>query len=328
VSSHLKLAFLGRPSSAVAQSWQRSWPGSRVVFNPVVAPSGLRLGRRSLGLGVDAMVLASWLRVQPARHQAVLAMNPWTAVACLKVGLSDVGCTGLYALPGSASWIRLRAALGNRPVVTTSESECEAWKAEGGRAVATQWGGTFNIARAEPPTDGAPVRLFVGGSSDRDANAVQRLATQVKDSRGACELHVADGTGAVGGETVGGIRRYPRLSTHEFHQLMSSCHAAVLPLRERQRAAGHMVFVAALQAGLPVAVTPNIGMDAYIERLPAGVPVAYGELDLEVIMRLARATRGARSKLVSAWEDNYSAEKFAARVRSSFADLDWSPAQD
>lgn len=313
------IGFLGHPSAAAQEAWSSAFPGARIVSLKSVASDGRRLGRRSLGLGLDALRLAMLLRMLGARR--VLTMNPWTAVALRLLGLRDVATVGLYAVPGSRPWRLLRLFLGSQPVITTARKEATRWVADGGRAVPVLWGGDLPVGRARSPA--GQVHVFAGGSSDRDTGRVADLAAEVERDDGVV-LHVADGSGP---RSSKGVHWYPRLSSADFHRLMTACHVVVLPLAERSRAAGHMLFCAALQAGLPVAVSSTEGISEYLSLMQAHTP--YGmvrdPVSVSELVSLGRLPDAERDNLVALWRRDFSTRAFASRVRDALSSLIWPP---
>lgn len=316
------IGFLGEPNPATRTAWSHAFPGWSIVSLPRVAHDGRRLGNRLLGLGVDALRLALRLRMLRAQH--VVAMNPWTGVACRILGIRSVACVGIYAVPRSGSWRTLRGALGNAPIVTTSRTEARAWVKAGGRAHAVLWGGDFPCTPSAPP-DGAGVRLFLGGTSDRDPQVVRRLVQALSTPAAGTSLHIADGTGP---RTEGVATWYGRLSNGDFHQLLSSCHAVLLPLTPRGRAAGHMVLCAALQAGQPVVASRVEGIEEYLAVLQREAPLGLrcDDFSLASVHLMAQADGTVRAQLRDTWLLNFSSQAFASRAREALQSLDWPPA--
>lgn len=132
------MVMLGRLSDRSRQEWSRCIPDLDVIELAHAAPSGLRLGRRTLGIGADSMAVALKARLARSAH-ATVAMNPWPGVACRSVGIKNLAVVGLCATPGSRSWDFLLRRIGDTPLVVTSERETSAWIA--GEAALVPWFG-------------------------------------------------------------------------------------------------------------------------------------------------------------------------------------------
>jgi hypothetical protein len=316
--SEVAIVGLGRIDAARQSTWRAHMQDARFVMLKHPAPSGLRLGRRALGIGVDSALVA--LKALPRRGR-VLALNPWPAAACRKISyVGHLACTGIYAEPGSDSWNLLRRLLGpETAVVAMSETEARAWQHDGGCAAPARWGGTFNTPLSSTPT-GRP-RIFVGGSSDRDSDAVMRLVTEVQSRHEAVEVVVADGSGPrewSSGDRA--IRWLPFVPQQTFLAELAASHVSFLPLRDRGRAAGHMVLAASLEAGLPVLVTPVSGMTEY---LSAAVSSWDGDDPLCSLLELATADHAARAAQHAAWRECMSLDSHVRSVVNALNELRW-----
>ena len=294
---------------------QERWGGDqrirRVIRLIHPAPSGRRLGSRVLGLGLDALLVA--LRARFITSGPLIAMNPWTTVAARVVGFRDVSTIGLYAVEGGRSWRFLRAAIGDRPVITLSEYEASRWRAAGGRAGAVRYGATFPdtvSASGASRTDAAStqsVKVFIGGSSDRDSDAIKALISEIESKDSPLRLTIAVGDREPSDD--GRVRRLTTVTADEFSELLSQSDIVFLPLADNGRAAGHMVLVEALQRGKPVVATWVAGMDEYFdgEHVIRAAPDLVGQL-----VRTATAFQGRDDELHRYWRLNHSKEIFGA----------------
>jgi hypothetical protein len=279
------------------------------------APSGRRLGSRALGLGLDALRVAARGRFV-ARGTPIIAMNPWTTFAARLLGLSRVATVGLYAVEGGRSWRMLRIVIGSRPVVTLSDHEASRWRRAGGRAVAVRYGSTFPeipqnyLGRHDPADSTINTQVFAGGSSDRDAAAVDALADEIgRDAAGRLCLVVAMGDKTA--SDTGRVRRVTEVSPSDFSRLVGESDVVYLPLTDNGRAVGHMVLVEALQRGKPVVATWVTGMDEYFDG--RYVRRAEGDL-LQQLLDVAVSFRGREAEVQDFWRANYSSEAFGKRV--------------
>jgi glycosyltransferase involved in cell wall biosynthesis len=316
--SEVVIVGLGTIDAARQSAWREHLQDARFVMLKHAAPSGLRLRKRALGIGVDSAVVA--LKALP-RRGPVLALNPWPAAACRKISRVDqLACTGIYAEPGSNSWNLLRRLLGHESaVVAMSEIEARAWQHDGGRAAPAHWGGTFNVPLSRTPT-GRP-RIFVGGTSDRDSDAVTRLVTEVQSSHEPVQVVIADGSGPrewSSGDRV--IHWLPFVPQHTFLAELAASHVSFIPLRDRGRAAGHMVLAASLEAGLPVLATPVSGMTEYLN--PA-VSRWDGDDPLSPLLELATADKVARAAQHATWRECMSLDAHVRSVVHALSELRW-----
>lgn len=296
-----------------AERWGNDPRVRRVIRVEKPAPSGKRFGSRALGLGFDAFRVAARARLSLA-HGPLIAMNPWTTVAARILGYRDVSTVGLYAVENGRSWHLLRSVLGSRAVVTLSEHEASRWRTAGGRALSVRYGATF----ADPPAsqstafhaqnEEATTTIFVGGTSDRDEEAISRLVAEVEASD---DLRLVIAAGGTLQFDTGRVRRLPSIDAAEFSSFLAGSDVVFLPLTDNGRAAGHMVLVEALQRGKPVIASWVAGMDEYFD----GDFVQRAGTNLVTQLRAVGQTSDARADEVRAyWEREYSKEAFGRRV--------------
>ncbi|OZE34087.1 MULTISPECIES: glycosyltransferase [unclassified Rhodococcus (in: high G+C Gram-positive bacteria)] len=310
MSNELTLLALGRGSDRVDEAWARSGQVTSIVRFERAAPSGVRFGKRVFGIAVDSLLLASKARLRH-RNERFLCANPWIAVALRAVGLSAHAVTGLYAVPGTNSWKLLRRSLRNTPIVTTAEIEAEQWVDQGGKATAVLYGNTFKYPVAarssEVPT------IFIGGTSDRDADLIDSLIDEVRSDTQNVRLLVADGSGArIWTGEQAEIEHFGRVSSEEFGRIMSTSSVVFLPILNKPRASGHMVCVGALECGLPVVSSECTGMDGYVD----GEFVTYLDPMTSIVTQLIeRAAESPDSlQIIEFWEDNFSLNAYVGRV--------------
>jgi len=310
---------LGAMSPERQEVWRRQLPSCKFVVMERPAPSGERLRQRALGIGLDSLALA--LRASPRLRGPVLALNPWPAFAARSLGAANLACTGLYAEPGSNSWRLLRRRLGAIPVIAVSQIESRAWNRDGGRSVSVLWGGTFGVPLSKPP-EGRP-RIFIGGTSDRDSVAISRFSQAVQSSAKAIDVVIADGTGPrrwARGESS--ITWLPYVSQREFLDELVASNVTYLALQDKGRAAGHMVLVSSLEAGMPIVVPRVAGIREY---LVDGVALAKEEaLDrLDQLLDLANAGHAQRLQRRHVWERLFSQDAHVAAVVNGLEALNW-----
>lgn len=304
---------LGARPHKGAERWGNDPRVRRVIRVEKPAPSGKRFGSRALGLGLDAFRVAARARLSLA-HGPLIAMNPWTTVAARILGYRDVSTVGLYAVEDGRSWRLLRCVLGSRPVVTLSEHEASRWRTAGGRALSVRYGATF----ADPPAsqssafhaqnEEATTTIFVGGTSDRDEEAISRLIDEVEASD---DLRLVIAAGGTLQFDTGRVRRLPSIDAAVFSSFLAGSDVVFLPLTDNGRAAGHMVLVEALQRGKPVIASWVAGMDEYFD----GDFVQRAGTNLVSQLRAVGQTSRARADEVHAyWEREYSKEAFGRRV--------------
>lgn len=307
------LASLGYPSANATAAWRRQYPGLQFVSVKHPAPSGFRLGRRSLGIGLDAAGVA----VKVRGRRTVLATNPWVGVACRMAGGRDIAVLGIYASPGSRSWRLLRSVLASTPVVCTSLIEREAWLGDGGRAESVLWGCTFDLPErrvSEVPT------VFVGGSSDRDSRAVASLIDDMRRLDPPLRLVIADGTGPRSWHgQFGSVRWLPYVDQATFLAELTAANVSWLPLVDSGRAAGQMVLAASLQAGLPVILSPVAAIAEYLDPLSDVVTTTPASVDL--LMRLA--SEGLAGNPREVWRDHLSIDAYTESTASALGGLGW-----
>jgi glycosyltransferase involved in cell wall biosynthesis len=275
------------------------------------APSGRRAGSRLLGLGLDAIRVALRARVHGA-HGPLIAMNPWTTVAARLLGYNQVSTVGLYAVEGSRSWRLLRAAIGVRPVITLSQHEAERWQLAGGRSGAIRYGATFPPLEI-PQSDVAGtrrngLRIFVGGSSDRDKAAINDLVRRVRRRN---DIHLVIAVGDRDDEDDEAVQHFGPIAPDQFSRLIVESDIVYLPLSDNGRAAGHMVLVEALQRGKPVVANWVAGMDEYFD--DRHVIRARGDL-VDQLAEVAASFRGKPEVLQDYWRRTHSSEAFGQRI--------------
>lgn len=311
---------LGRAVPENDELWRNSRFIREVVRYQGAAPSGRRAGSRALGLGLDSALVA--LKVVAGRYRGpFLAVNPWVAVALRLVGKRDIRVTGVYAQKGSRSFNALRWLLGKSHVVTTVKVEAEAWNSAGGNALEVLYGNTFRYPKFKL-SESDRVRVFVGGSSDRDPQAIAQLEDEVRSSSLALSLViVSDEKPAVWTNGHASIERTGRVSASKFGELVADSDVVYLPLTNSGRAAGHMVTVGALEAGVSVVTSASVGMDGYIdgefvrpffERQPA----------LPQLQRGADVTRQRSAEIVELWERKFSLSAYIERVGNALGELE------
>jgi hypothetical protein len=315
------LLTLGKKSES-NELWVKAGLVTTIINFEHAAPSGYRRGSRALGLGLDSLLLA--IKSIP-RRGPVLVTNPWIGIASKLLGRRDVAVIGLYAAPGSRSFKLLRLVLRASPIVTTVQMEADAWIAAGGRAAAVLYGNTFYYPQHDQE-DRRPetrtLRIFVGGSSDRDIEVLQRLENEIRLSREAVVLVVV--TGDAASQWSGdhsSIVHTGYVPARRFGELVAESDVVFLPLLQSGRAAGHMVTVGALEAGVPVASTPCAGMHGYIN----GDSVR--ELDmlnplLPQLQSIKDRFANSGTDLRAYWGEHYSRRSFVERVGEAIGQLE------
>jgi hypothetical protein len=293
--------------------WIQSDRIKRVVRLRSATPSGRRRGSRALGLGIDSLLLALKTMVL-ARSGPYLAANPWTAVALRPLVRQCIAVTGLYAVPGTRSYRLLLRFLREVPLVTLSRIEAQHWNESGGRAVAVLYGNSFGYPPRQP-AEGSVTRVFIGGASDRDGSLITTLEEEVRSTEEvAVRLTVVDG-GAPDHWSCGAseVCRPGLVSSRAFGRLISDSDVVVLPLRDSGRAAGHMVLVGALEAGVPVLVTPARGIQEYVdgkwvETLDPSTPL------LPKIIAFADEHSADGERIRHYWQQTFSLPAYVERV--------------
>lgn len=315
--SSFVLVMLGVPTARYREVWS-SRPRIRgIVSLPSAAPMGLRLGRRSLGLGLDSLRVAVKARLRHPRS-TYLATNPWIGVALRLLGARRLAVLGLYAEPGSRSWTALRKILGATRVVTTVSIEADAWRDCGGIASHVLYAAQFDYPDRLARYDGA-LRIFVGGSSDRDRAVIDRLEQEVLISRRSVELVVAvGGPPSTRRSTSGAVVHLPVLSQAEFGCQLAQADVVFLPLARGTRAAGHMVTVGALQVGTPVVTTPSAGMTGYVDGTYV-VELEDGPDVLPQLLEHAERFRAAAADVREHWRATHDLERAADEILGQLA---------
>ncbi|MDQ0663268.1 hypothetical protein QFZ35_001766 [Arthrobacter ulcerisalmonis] len=299
------------PASAKADASWISHPMIKAICQyEGAAITGKRWGSRILGIGFDALVLAL-KTLSPSVSGPYFATNPWIGAALRLTGRKDFVVTGVYAEPSSRSWKILRRLIGDAPVITMSQSETLPWNADGGRAWCVLYGNSLGYPSNKRSED---FHIFIGGSSDRDPEAIRALEEEVLASTTPVRLTIATGG------TAREIRRGGNVVTHpgyvdqkEFGELLSTASVVFLPLARGTRAAGHMVLVGAVESGIAVAVTPNEGMKEYmmepgIARCDPHQPL------LPQLRELADATRHRQAEIRGLWEEKLSLDSYISRI--------------
>lgn len=305
------------PISPEARTVWLAQPGiSHIVRHGQAVSSGRRLGSRVLGIGLDGCLAALKALRRHPRGQFI-ANNPWIAVPLVLLG-RDVWTTGIYAEAGSRSWRVLRRVLGDRPVVATAQVEVEEWNVDGGRSEFVRYGASFG-GRLRIERSG-PIRVFVGGTSDRDGAVIDRLIHDVAEARDV-ELVVATGESGPAHVLASGVHYPGWVDQGTFVDLIRDSDVVFLPLRAGTRAAGHMVTVAALECGVPVMTTRSRAMDGYVDGQ------AVRELDdtEPILPALIRAAQEGRSRGATFfrehWRARHAPEANARSVLAAFARL-------
>lgn len=299
--------------------WIASGAVRRVVRWTHAAPSGRRRGSRALGLGIDAACLAV-KAILTAPSGPYLAANPWTAVALRLLGRRRIAVTGLYAVPGTSSFRTLLRLLRSAPLVVSSAAEAEQWNAAGGRALAVQYGNTFGYPRRRP-TEDERIRIFVGGSSDRDRTVIAALEEEVRASSTAVQLTVVDGSPTTQWRAHrAAIIHTGYVDQQAFGELVADSDVVVLPLADSGRAAGHMVLVGALEAGVPVLTTCTQGVREYVDG--TWVRSLYPDSALlPQVVGMAKEMESSASAIRDHWFTHFSLDAYVRRVTVALAQL-------
>lgn len=287
--------------------------------------AGRRIGSRVLGLGADSLAVAAkarWSAHGRARATKILSIGPWPAAACRAAGFRDIATVGLSVKPGSRAWRALRRGIGDCPVVCHARVETERWVASGGRARTVLYGETFGVS-ASQPASGRP-RIFVGGVSDRDCDAIGALVDEVQQGRQDVDITIADGTGPrswSGGRAS--VQWLPYVPERVFLQELSRSNVGFLPLYEHGRSSGQMVAVQCLEAGLPTVVSPVGGLVEYACVAPGLVLWDRKIPILPTLLELASWDEAKRAQIRAAWQDNFSLGAFVRNAASALSDMGW-----
>jgi hypothetical protein len=304
------LLAIGPANPAADRAWLDSPEIGRVIRQRSSAVAGRRFGSRVLGIGLDSLLLAV-RTLQPGIKGPFLANNPWIAAALRVTGRKNFVVTGIYAEPTSRSWKVLRSLIGDALVIALSESEVEPWNAAGGRAKAVLYGNTFGYPSKPASKE---FHVFVGGSSDRNPEAIRALEEEVLRSDSPVRLTLATGeqpSEKVTGENV--VSRPGPLNQRDFGALMSTASIVFLPLLDGTRAAGHMVLVGAAESGIPVAVTPSRGMAEYVVG-PAVSQCDANRPFLPQLQAIAFSRVEQHESIRRLWTDTFSLEAYVGRV--------------
>lgn len=301
---------LGPEPESGLERWAGDRRVQRVVRLPNPAPSGRRLGSRALGLGLDALRVAIRARLSGSKG-GVIAMNPWTTVAARLVGLRAVATVGLYAVEGGRSWRLLRRVIGTRPVVTLSAHEASRWRAGGGLAASVKYGATFpTLEDKGEPVPSGQLRIFIGGSSDRDQAAISRLIEAIEHLPDQ-DVRLVVAVGDSEPSDDGRVQRHGAVTPSRFGELIRDSDVVFLPLADNGRAVGHMVMVEALQRGKPVVANWVTGMAEYFD----DTYVLRAEEDLLAqLKRVARSFHGREAEINAFWRQQFAMEMFGQRI--------------
>ncbi|QGG40035.1 glycosyltransferase [Aeromicrobium yanjiei] len=314
------LVALGAGSRAGDAAWMNSGVATRVIHLDHAAPSGRRLRSRILGMGIDSLLIALKTAFSGVRGP-VLAANPWVGVSLRLLGWRHVSVTGIYAEAGSRNHRVLRRLLGSSSVVTMVESEARSWREAGGRAIAVRYGNTLQYPPRVPKVNSA-VRIFVGGSSDRDHQVLEDLIARVQSSQFEVHLTITlDEQPASWSNGSSTITRTGRLTNSEFGAQMSQADVVFLPLVDGSRAAGHMVAVGALETGAPVITTRSGGMDGYVDGTFVATLDEHADL-LDQLVETGLAWRGRETEVREHWAREYSLEAYVVRVGEALSQLE------
>lgn len=311
------LLSLGR-KHPTDELWTQAPFIKRMIQFEHAAPSGYRFNSRIFGLGIDSILLA--LKASFVRGD-LLVTNPWIGIATKLLGRQEVAVIGIYATPGSRAFRALRRILGNSIVITTVDIEADAWRGAGGTAGSVLYGNTFGYP-ARRSAGRAALRIFVGGSSDRDSEMLARLETEIRTSAESVSLVVVTGgADAVWNSGEASIRHISYVPSDTFGKLIAESNVVFLPLQQTGRAAGHMVTVGALECGVPVVTTPSDGMSGYVDgHLVVELDTRQPLLPQLRQQQLSFEERG--DEVRKAWLDGFSRGAFIRRVGAAIADLE------
>jgi glycosyltransferase involved in cell wall biosynthesis len=150
---------------------------------------------------------------------------------------------------------------------------------------------------------------------------VDRLIEEVKEDSQTVDVVIADGTGPWCWQGVkASVSALPFVSQDIFLAELGKSHVSYLPLQERNRAAGHMVFVAGLEAGVPTVISRTSGTAEYVTR---DSNVVDGYPGLNALMQIASADEEARARLRLEWKEKFSQEAYILRATTALASLGW-----
>lgn len=303
-----------------ANSWHKLNGVIRVATPKRFARSGYRLRVRALGLGVDA--LNSALRATATRGRVTyLATNPWIGVFLRILTRRPIVVTGIYSEPGTRNWNLLSTLLRRASVITHSAIEAENWTTSGGSAAFVRYGNTFReYLDAHESRETPRVRIFVGGTSDRDAHAVDQLVDEVLESDKFVDVVIAMGGPAVERRTsTASVRWLGWVEQATFGQAMADCDLTYIPLLDRQRAAGQMILVGSLQVGTPVVLSGVQGLSGYIEGNFVRAVTPGGRILDELIELQADAPDRVRVR--DYWDSAYSQTTYFEAVSNAIEAL-------
>lgn len=294
------------------ESWLSHPEVTRVVNFRHASPMGTRFGKRALGLGIDALIVAV-KAVTLRRKTEYLATNPWIALVLRMLTFQPVSVTGLYSVPGQLHWSLFSLLLRKSRVVTQSTIESENWNAEGRQAISVLYGNQFDYPQRTTESLRKQFRIFIGGSSDRNHSLIDSIEAEVLSSGRNIDLTIA--TGGKPQTQQMGVSKSTRLgvvSQHVFGQYLADADCVLLPLTPSARSAGHMILVGALQTGTPVVVTGGDGMDGYID----GTFVHELTEEELTLKRLESIVESGPTRLetVQFWEHKFSRFAYQRRV--------------
>ena len=310
---------LGRGFPENDELWRDSRHVRDVVRFEGAASSGRRLGSRAFGLGIDSAVVA--IKVLLGGHRGpYLAVNPWVGAALKLVGKRDVRVTGVYAQAGSRSFRILRALLGHSMVVTTVKLEADAWNGAGGNAASVLYGNSFHYPK-HIASDSEQIRVFIGGSSDRDLATAVRLEDEIRASALPISLTIAsDEPPSCWSRGAASITRTGRVSPAHFGELVAASDVVFLPLKDSKRAAGHMVTVGALESGVAVVSSRSSGMEGYVDGEFVTWLDPAGRLIPQLVLA-AEVTRSRSEEITMFWAARFSLAAYIDRVGSALAEI-------
>lgn len=309
---------LGTTSSGRETSWRSTKFVADIVRKETTAPLGYRLGSRILGLGVDALIVAFKARRQHP-HAAYLATSPWVGAALKLLGARDVATMGIFAEPNSATFKILRRILSSSPVLAAARLEEQTWTQAGGNAVYVRYGNTFGYPVRSTTPHGGVLRIFVGGTSDRDPALIDRLATQVLQAHTPTHLTIIDRSKPATVRFDSNlISKTGPVTPEEFGRLLSSSDVAFLPLaKENSRGAGHMVCVGALECGVPVATTRVPGMTDFLQQPDVHAIDPDGDIRAQLEHLAGRFPFSESASIRERWAETHSFDAYLRRIAAA-----------
>ena len=317
------MVALGRENGDTDDIWRSSGFISGVIRLKSATPSGFRFGSRAFGLGWDSFRVALKVLLS-ARPGPVLASNPWVGVALRLTGRRHVSVTGIYAEPGSRSHRILRFFLRDSSIVTLLDREADSWNNLGGRAKAVLYGNTFGYPPAQPADPPQQqIRIFIGGMSDRDIDAMKSLEAEVRGSQLPVSLTITareDPSRWTNGVSV--IHHTGWVTPDVFGVSLASADVVFLPVAAGNRAAGHMVAIGALEVGTPVVATRSAAMNGYVDGTHIRFVDDSSSGVLDQLVEVARQGRRDRAANKAFWADTFSLDAYVTRVGEALSELD------